>query len=290
MWRRRRRRNVSLIIPHFFLFLFPCTSELKGSVRSAEIRGQIGERKKNSCTGKMGACSLVSKYGCVLATGKQRKNEVRATDLCVCACVRPERKTRPRCENNRANLWPQVGSRRDDTSNSVQAPVSLLPAAQRCPHTYLSGLSRGKNLMHIHPSPSYFTCHGQFITHLCAHTHTHSQNEQQRPLMSRNAHRSVKQHDSCRSRGPPSLVGCCPQPTVAPQSDNGTPGFSRHGCVNTVQRRTGEKNNGENVAGGRQERKKKHFLLFSPDYFCCLTLHESRRGTVEEHYQWKGMK
>lgn len=125
---------------------------------------------------------------------------------------------------------------------------------------------------------------------MCAHTHIHSQNEQQRPLMSRNAHRSVKQHDSCRSRGPPSLVGCCPQPTVAPQSDNGTPGFSRHGCVNTVQRRTGEKNNGENVAGGRQERKKKHFLLFSPDYFCCLTLHESRRGTVEEHYQWKGMK
>lgn len=32
-------------------------------------------------------------------------------------------------------------------------------------------------------------------------THTYTQNEQQRLLMSRNAHRSVKQHDSCHSRG-----------------------------------------------------------------------------------------
>lgn len=36
----------------------------------------------------------------------------------------------------------------------------------------------------------------------------------------------------------------------APQSDNGTPGFSRHGCVNTLE--TGEKkNNGEKGVGGR---------------------------------------
>lgn len=197
---------------------------------------------------------------------------------CVCVFV-PKGKLAHAVKTTERTSDLRWGPRRHDTSNGVKASLSLRSLhllhkhSQRCSHTHFSGLSGGKSHAYS-SSPSYFTCHSQFITHLCAHTHTHSQNQQQRPLMSRNAHRSVKQHDSCRSRGPPSLVGCCPQPTVPPNQTMARPAFPATGVLilysdGLEKRTTGRMEPG---GGGRQEGKAKHFLLFSPDYFCCLTL------------------
>lgn len=115
------------------------------------------------------------------------------------------------------------------------AQTGRLCSLTKMPSHTFSGLS----LMHIYFLPFYFTCHSQFITQLCARTYTCTQNGQQRLLMSRNAHRSVKQHDSCRSRGGPLIGWLLFAASGGLQSDNGMPGFSRHGCVNTVQWETG---------------------------------------------------
>lgn len=84
---------------------------------------------------------------------------------------------------------------------------------------------------------------------MCTHTHTFTElttkaaNEQECPQISETARQLSQQ-------GAPLIGRLLSAANGAPQSDNGTPGFSRHGCVNTVQWRTGEKNNGENGAGG----------------------------------------
>lgn len=112
-----------------------------------------------------------------------------------------------------------------------------------------------------------------------AHTHTHAHRKQQRLLMSRNAHRSVKQHDSCLSGGGGQRVregrgGSPPTGRLlsaangAPQSDNGTPVFSRHGCVNTVETGGGRKGEGggpdkQKGTGGRRRGEMKRFPLQS---------------------------
>lgn len=115
--------------------------------------------------------------------------------------------------------------------------TNMQPASSREPHAYAR-------------RSCCFTCHSQFITHLRARTHAHTQNEQQRLLMSRNAHRSVEQHDSCRSRRS-SYWTAVVHSQRCPQSDNGTPGFSRHGCINTLE--TG-KQRGERSWGERRSR------------------------------------
>lgn len=113
-------------------------------------------------------------------------------------------------------------------------------------HTFPSSL---RGLIHIHLPPLTLPATVD-SSHTCAHTHS----QQQRPLMSRNAHRSVKRHDSCRSGGSShwSSVLCSPPPPPFQTM----PGFSRHGRFNTVQRRarrkerSREEQRGRSVGGG----------------------------------------
>lgn len=141
--------------------------------------------------------------------------------------------SRPRRETHaNRSLAPRWEPQSGDTVNREAALTSRRWLHLRCANTppafpperrplaYFSGCPG--TLLHINHPFLTFTCHSQFITHLRAHTHTNR--KQQRLLMSRNAHRSVKQHDSCLSGGGKGgekgavllLDGCCPQPTVPP--------------------------------------------------------------------------
>ena len=87
----------------FTFFPFPerCISELQAHLITSTITGD----KRPDEAQKMGACSLVSKYGCMLALGKKqkektKKKEVRATDLASRELIFQ----RPRRENTSADL------------------------------------------------------------------------------------------------------------------------------------------------------------------------------------------
>lgn len=91
--------------------------------------------------------------------------------------------------------------------------------------------------MHIHVCSAYFTCHGQFVTHLRARAHTHTRahsqwttkaNEQECPQISGRARQLPLQG------GVPPAGRLLSAANGAPQSDNGMPSVSRHWRVNTV--------------------------------------------------------
>lgn len=101
------------------------------------------------------------------------------------------------------------------------------------------------------------------------------------------------------------MGGCCPQPTVPPNQTMARLAFPRHGCVNTVQRETEKKDNGQKGAEGRVGgevgdglegtwvsqllQDEKLSLPFNP-VKNENTGHASRRETVGEHYQSEGTK
>lgn len=152
---------------------------------------------------KMGARSFVAKYGCVLA-----KNEVRATDLRLCACVPCGRHRKKRlvfgrlcCETPPAS--PRWGLK------TVSALKSLHPLHLLCTKNAFTNISRPGSLMHIHLLPLTLPA---TVDSSAVYGHT-----QQRRLMSRNAHRSVKRHDRCRCGGSLLLGGCCSLTNGAPR-------------------------------------------------------------------------
>ncbi len=163
---------------------------------------------------KMNACSFVSKYGemLALASKKWAKNDrFELVCVCVCSTTHPKRKT-------------HFFARAMKTSEQTPDPrwslkvVTLQIVKRRWWLVFRRLVSRHKDaLTHtLWPSgksheylfsSSYFTCHSQFITHLCARTHTHTHthtewttkaaNEQECPQISETA-RQLSQQE-----GPP---------------------------------------------------------------------------------------
>lgn len=83
---------------------------------------------------------------------------------------------------------------------AVSALKSLHPLHLLCTKNAFTNISRPGSLMHIHLLPLTLPA---TVDSSAVYGHT-----QQRRLMSRNAHRSVKRHDRCRCGGSLLLGGC----------------------------------------------------------------------------------
>lgn len=130
------------------------------------------------------------------------------------------------------------------TAPAVHKQASCFQS-QRCPHTFFSGSPGSLMNMHFLPLTLPATVNS---SPMCVHVHTgwttKAANEQECPQISETARQLSR-------RGVPLIGRLLSAANGAPQSDNGTPGFSRHGCVNTVQwekkRTTGRKEMKEGV-------------------------------------------
>lgn len=98
-------------------------------------------------------------------------------------------------------------------------------------------------------SSSYFTCHSQFISEQCAHTHTHTEwttkaaNEQECPQISETARQLSQQ-------GVFLLVGCCSQPTVPPNQTMARLAFPATGVLILYSERWKKRTTGRKELGG----------------------------------------